>query len=1201
MKIFRILCFSVLILATYIDTITSYSCDGSSITYVAMNSTSFPCPIMAGNISCRSVTINELIIISNTAATRNLCSNEVVFQEGSYIYEAKKRLSLIFLASEDLVVRGQNNVTITCISDSTISLSRAFNIKIREIEFQACSITLLTPKLMLKRRFSSTSVNIVITNSIFNASNVLLNSANSDTLVAILQTIELINASLTLEKADHINVTGKDSAIICTQDSKFILVSKAQGTIKLSDVKVQNCSNVIIQSRSKIVTFETNNASFKNSCLIFEPTRTKSFIYNMFINMINATVERCSCKFMQLRANFGIAISILLHEMAVTGNDLPFIEFENMHNVSVAITGLCVFHKNKDSILHVIGGSVHFIGARVNFTNCTTVQSAPIYTQDSTIEFEDSTVMFYHNQGSLSGGIVADATQTHFKNNVTIMFYNNSGSNGGALSLYSESRLHFNASSFSNIALYFDNNVAQLGGAVYVDDSIYRSIESVIQLHCKPENVRLTFGNNNVAFLGGNQIYGGWIDWFVNETTNITENEIDMVNNSLIEFENRSCTQDLVSSHPIRICLCINNKINCTITDYNMTIYGKALTLELVGVGQRYTPVITPIEASISKSGNCPRLTILRPACTKINYTIDEDDLEISLKPYLPYLYYNGYSRDKAKSIADDLFKQLTLRLKINECPWGFIEQTNGSCVCQLSNHNLQCDMNKYTIIRSGHQWVGATYEHRNEEKFPGVISHQHCPLDYCRSDNKSLSICLENQDEQCAFNREGILCGGCRENLSRVLGTSNCSVCNNQYTVLITFSWIISGFILVACLMLLNLTVSVGTINGLTFYANIIRAQHTTFFTPDISTSFLSLFIAWLNLDVGAEMCLYDGLDSYVITWLQYVYPLYIWLIAAIIIILSHFSSRISKLCGKNAVQVLATLFLISYARLLRLIIEVFSFTWITYPDGYKKAVWLVDGNYEFFKGRLIPLVLVTIIFVLLSLPYTFTLLTIQFLQKLSHYPILFWVRRLKPFFDAYTGPYKSRHCYWTGLLLMARLILLITFSVNQSNNLSINLLAIVTVSVILLGWLSSANWVYASPLNNFLEIIFLGSLCLTSAAVLFNVSNGKTSPVAIYLSTSIAFALLVFIIFYHIYQRLVLTKLGSKLTVKVMRMIPFKINSNDTDDTVELPDMIPSASGASRSNVTSTMVDLDQPSSHMYDSYNSQDLKEPLLEDDK
>ena len=507
------------------------------------------------------------------------------------------------------------------------------------------------------------------------------------------------------------------------------------------------------------------------------------------------------------------------------------------------------------------------------------------------------------------------------------------------------------------------------------------------------------------------------------------------------------------------------------------------------------------------------------------------------------------------------------------------------------------CDMSNYTILRSGQQWVGVTYEHNHENNNPGVIAHQHCPFDYCRTD-ESFSIHLENQDEQCAFNRQGILCGGCKKNLSRVLGTSSCKKCTNKYTPLIAVSWLISGLILVICLMLLNLTVSVGTINGLTFYANIIRAQHTTFFPPD--DKFLSKFIAWLNLDVGTEMCLYDGLDSYAITWLQYVYPLYIWLIAAVIIVLSHYSSRMSKLCGKNAVQVLATLFLISYARLLRLIIEVFSFTWITYPDGHTKAVWLVDGNYEYFRGKLIPLVLVTILFVLLSLPYTFTLLTIQFLQKMSHHRILFWVRRLKPFFDAYTGPYKSSHRYWTGLLLVARIALLITFSTNQSNNLSVNLLAIITVSVVLLGWLSSANWVYNSPLNNFLEIIFLGNLGLTSAAVLFNVSNGKSSPAAIYLSTSIAFAILIFVILYHIYRRLVLTKLGSKLTVKVMRVLPIRsaTNTDDSDDSVELSDIDPPTPG--HNEVTSTMVDLNQPYSHTYDSYNSHDLKEPLLEDD-
>ena len=54
---------------------------------------------------------------------------------------------------------------------------------------------------------------------------------------------------------------------------------------------------------------------------------------------------------------------------------------------------------------------------------------------------------------------------------------------------------------------------------------------------------------------------------------------------------------------------------------------------------------------------------------------------------------------------------------------------------------------------------------------------------------------------------------------------------------------------VLVVLLMVLNLTVSVGTINGLIFYENIVRANHATFFPRITTNSFLSWFIAWMNL----------------------------------------------------------------------------------------------------------------------------------------------------------------------------------------------------------------------------------------------------------------------------------------------------------------------------------------------------------------
>ena len=231
MKIFRrLLCFSIVIFTTYIDIITA--CDGRSITYVATNSTSFPCPVDV--VNCTSLTMNELIT-NGTKVTHNTCSNEFLFQQGSY---DAKEIHLTFLTSEDLVIRG-HDVTITCINHSIIIL-RASNIKIRGLNFQACTISLVElwtwPGLSITNelieasnikirglKFQACSISLaassmVITNSIFNASNLTAH----DILLATLQTIELIDASLKMEGGNQIRITGKGSSI--THDVQQIQV-----------------------------------------------------------------------------------------------------------------------------------------------------------------------------------------------------------------------------------------------------------------------------------------------------------------------------------------------------------------------------------------------------------------------------------------------------------------------------------------------------------------------------------------------------------------------------------------------------------------------------------------------------------------------------------------------------------------------------------------------------------------------------------------------------------------------------------------------------------------------------------------------------------------------------------------------------------------------------------------------------------------
>ena len=48
-----------------------------------------------------------------------------------------------------------------------------------------------------------------------------------------------------------------------------------------------------------------------------------------------------------------------------------------------------------------------------------------------------------------------------------------------------------------------------------------------------------------------------------------------------------------------------------------------------------------------------------------------------------------------------------------------------------------------------------------------------------------NLNLDLEDPDEQCAFNRSGILCGACQHNLSHVFGTSTCQECSSMCALL--------------------------------------------------------------------------------------------------------------------------------------------------------------------------------------------------------------------------------------------------------------------------------------------------------------------------------------------------------------------------------------------------------------------------------
>ena len=162
------------------------------------------------------------------------------------------------------------------------------------------------------------------------------------------------------------------------------------------------------------------------------------------------------------------------------------------------------------------------------------------------------------------------------------------------------------------------------------------------------------------------------------------------------------------------------------------------------------------------------------------------------------------------------------------------------------------------------------------DETYFGVCSgdpssiYPYCPLDYCLPPNSDVHInlnILNGADAQCANNRSGLLCSLCQPGLSLSHGSSRCIPCSKAwYTVpVLMISSAVVGIITVVLLMALNLTVAVGTLNGLIFYANIIGINKSTFFSGlSLSTRYYSIFISWLNLEVGFDVCFFEGVDTY-------------------------------------------------------------------------------------------------------------------------------------------------------------------------------------------------------------------------------------------------------------------------------------------------------------------------------------------------
>ena len=837
-----------------------------------------------------------------------------------------------------------------------------------------------------------------------------------------------------------------------------------------------------------------------------------------------------------------------------------------LNNIATLSSAITVFGDGSNPF--IVHPSIHFVFDQVLFSTNNIAPSTTLFgepVEDLNDHYGINKVFdryaFYgvpDNAAAviLFGSVVTTFHNCHFQDNNStalggrymvyiilegnITFSRNRANRGAGIFLYATY-----VSLKPNTHLYFEDNYAEeVGGAMYINDEekflkgypclFYPMLPVDLQL--ENANIRIYFVNNT-AGIAGSALYGGNIDTcdstYLQTLINAGENLIwdyppSLVYNLILNYTSETGLS-VISSDPFGVCYCdeSNTFPNCFQKAKAIeSLPGQTFNISVVAVGQR-DGVVPSIVYAIFKDTNTPHSYTLGElqgsqrsgtGCTNLTFSVYSSTIDI-IQMFLT-IENPGLIM---KPFEQPFFSPSLLSVTLSPCPLGFnISGTPPKCRCvsRLKEHGITCDIDTQRITRPTGVWIG--YYPQNidnvsalaQADYPhGILFHQYCPFDYCKSED--VQLLLRYPDEQCAHHRSGTLCGTCQHGFSIVLGSSSCLQCSNSYIALL-LAFMAAGIALVIFLTLCNITISDGTLSAITFYANIVQVNSPIFLTGE-GTSVFTIFIAWLNLDLGIPACFYHGMDMYAKAWLQFVFPLYIWAIVLIMIVSSHYSSRAARIFSRNAPKVLATLFLLSYAKLLRAVITVFSFTFLDYPDGTTKTLWLYDGNVAFLRGKHIPLFMIACVVCLaFLLPYTVIVLFAQCLQKINSYRVQNLLIRLKPIIDAHVGPYKDKYRFWPGLLLLSRVILFLAFALNSLGDANLNLLLITVVVLVIFCLELALRGVYKTCSLDVLDagiLLNLGTLSSLTSYVQTDWQSAVTVPLLSVISAIFAGVLLLHI----------------------------------------------------------------------------------------
>ena len=725
-------------------------------------------------------------------------------------------------------------------------------------------------------------------------------------------------------------------------------------------------------------------------------------------------------------------------------------------------------------------------------------------------------------------GSVIQAYNSDIHLNGTLFFNNNKASHGAAIRLDLSSYLFIHE---STTASFINNHASFYGGAIY--SHIERSLPTtkplcaiqVVSQNIFQINAKLIF-KNNTATLAGSSIYTSPL--YDCQQLYIKEINSSHIYQKLFRFEAKGNDPlfSQISSLAVKTHRCnINNIEN---NDQIKVYPGETITIglkayDLIG-NPTYAQVSTRLTISEKYWSNHSRHTYL----VDITHLLPvKQQLQPVYSKNCTSLYFTIFSENIISGIMYLHFGVLgyipTNRIEMisQSCPSGFIYSSKSkACVCSsfLKRFGItQCNINNTTInIPSHSSWLGVV------DNGTIIAYTEHCPPGYCFSNT---IINITQPDIMCRGYRMGWLCGQCKEGYSIVLGSTDCYQCSNTLHSVLAISFgIVGGIVYVLVLFSLRLTIDLGTVGGFIVWLNIIWPYvipSTEVGMKNKLLRYMVYLLTTIKYQWNIPVCITNNLNELKKTAILYVFPLYFWLIVAVIVLLSRCSTRIANFIVGSSVQVLVTLMYISYSDILSISLLVLTPAHIYYNStniSGELLVWFRDGSVLYGQNPFHIVLLCVSVAVLSLFIVPFTLVGLFGVKMLRSN---FISKYFRPFIDAIHGPYKDNLRYWFGLRLIVLSLVYIVNAVLQGSDTTLQLVLL----LIILGSFTLAEGVFLpfkSRVLNALDLWFMVLLLINFITHLAYISSESTITTITKIIIVVSFVTFFAILLYHSYLSL-------------------------------------------------------------------------------